>query len=342
MTESDTSDQNTVQRRIVREKKPNKMTLLARHWDALVSRARQAGWIQTEIKMTTLAQRVGLEWHSTYSHDLLSKYLALDGAGLTGLRDVGPVIINSVILIVERALKEVTVKGNRILEREIMSEVIDPRQTLAEWRVPLDLPCRFMNLPERIQSKCREEWEVRDLGDLLDFLDTEGFSFLARCRNLGSKSVAELEQFVIALKYKDPAAVSKVLPLADSGNGLSLGNALRGHLHRMIPSHRRVLELCLGECIGPRACADKVGLTPSFVGVVRMNFLGFVGDWLRWFDFHDEEEALAAVRPHDGSLESDLIAQALLLALAKRLNNPNQKLAGRRPRYREFRPSVFQ
>lgn len=333
MSESETSDQNTVHSRTVREKRPSKMTLLARQWDELISRAGQAGWDQTEIKMTTLAQRLGLKWHTTYSHDLLSKYLALDGAGLTKLRDVGPVIINTVILIVERALEEVTVKGNRILEQEIMGEVIDPRQTLEEWRVPLDLPCRFMNLPERIQHKCREEWKVRDLGDLLDFLDTAGFSFLAKCRNLGTKSVAELEQFVVALKHKNPAAASKVLPLADCGNGLSLGKALRGHLHRLIPTHRRILELSLGEGISQKACAANVGLTPEFVGMVRRDFLGYADDWLRWFDFHDEEEALAAVRPHDGSLESELIARAVLLALAKRLNNPNQKSAGR-PRYR--------
>ena len=336
MSESETSDQNTVHSRAIREKRPSKMTLLALQWDELINRAQQAGWVQTEIKMATLAQRLGLKWHTTYSHELLSKYLALNGASLIKLRDVGPIIINTVIMIVERALEEVTVKGNRILEQEIMGEVIDPRKTLEEWRVPLDLPCRFMNLPERIQSKCREEWKVRDLSDLMDFLDTAGFSFLARCRNLGTKSVAELEEFVIALKHKDLAAASKVLPLADCGNGLSLGKALRGHLHRLMPSHRRILELCLGECISQKACAEKVELTPAFVGMLRMNFLRYVGDWLRWFDFHDEEEALAAVRPHDGSLESELIARAVLLALAKRLNNPKQVHSGRRPRYREL------
>jgi hypothetical protein len=333
---SETSDPNTVNSRTGKAKRPGKMTLLARQWDELMGRAQQVGWSQSEIKMTTLAQRLGLKWHTTYSHDLLSKYLILDGAGLIRLRNVGPVIIRTSILIVERALEEVTVKGNRILSDEIMGKVIDPRQTLKEWRVPLDIPCRFMNLPDRIQNSWRDEWKVSDLGDLLDFLDNKGFGFLATCRNLGVKSVAEMEEFVVALMHRDSGTASKVLPLADSGIGLSLSNALRSHLRRMNPSHRQILEYCIADGITQRACAEKVELTPAFVGMVRTDFLRFVADWLRWFDFHDEEEALAAVRPHDGSAESELIAQAVLLALAKRLNTSNPKPVRRGLRYREM------
>lgn len=319
-------DSNT-EERPKKKKRLGRLVLLAQRWDEVAGRAHKAGWAQSQIKMTSLAKLVGVEWHSTYAHDVLSEYLAYDGTALTRARYIGPIIIKTLCAVLERTL-DMTTGGNQRLKREIMGEVTDPRQTLADWQVPLDLPCSFLILPERLQRVCREEWNVRDLGDLLEFVDAKGFGLILKWRNLGRKTVAELEQFVNALKDRDRLMASKVLPLDDSGKGLSLSKALKAQLNRLSPGNRKIIELCLGDGLSAAACGERMGLSSALAGIVRKAFVQSARDWLGWFGCHDVDDALTKLRPSDSSPESEWIAVAVHLALEKRGNNRHSAIFG--------------
>ena len=315
-----------------RKQRTGRMGQLARRWDVVADRARKAGWAQSQIKMSSLAKLVGWKWHSSWAQDdLLSENLACDGTALTRARFIGPNTINTLCVILERAL-EMTSGGNQRLAREIMGEATDPRQTLADWQVPLDLPCRFMLLPGRLQLICRTEWNVRDLGDLVEFVNAKGIGWILKCRNLGNKTVAELEQFVNALKDRDRLTASKVLPLDDSGKGLSLGKALKAQLNRMSPANRKMIELCLGDGLSAADCAQHVGVSSALVGMVRKAFVQSARDWLGWFGCQDVDDALTKLRPSDSSPESEWIAVAVYLALEKRGDHRHSAIFGRATR----------
>jgi hypothetical protein len=300
-----------------REKKPGTLVLLTRRWDEVAERARKAGWTESQTKISSLAELVGLKWHSTYRHDFLSEVLAYDGVALTKARYIGPSIIAKLCEIVERSL-EMTGDGNQVLKQKIEGGLSDPRKTLANWQVPLDLPCRLMMLSERLQRICRMEWNVRALGDLLELMDSKGLSWVSKCRNLGPDSVAELERFINSLKDGNRSMASMVLPLDDSGKGLSLSKALEAQLDRMSPSSRRILELSLGEGLSDAFCAQHVGVSSSYIGMVRKTFVQATRDWIGWFGCYDVEDAMAKLRPSGTSLENELVVMAVQLAFVKR------------------------
>jgi ribosomal protein S12 len=111
------------------------------------------------------------------------------------------------------------------------------------------------------------------LGQLLDEwrrLEFEGFK---KIRNLGTKSVRQIELLVHALKNRDPVAASLFLPLCPSGRGLSLSAALA--LLARLPNsaeramlHRRLINrMTLAES------AEEAGVTRERVRQIEEGFL---------------------------------------------------------------------
>lgn len=259
---------------------------LAVRWDALAAKARGLEW--GRVGLIELASRCGLAWYPGRGNEPLAWFLKRDGDQLVRLRGFGRKKIGLLFEIVSNALE---LRAGEFPAEEIAEEP-DPRTALLAWEVPEDFPCRLCLFPARVMSYCEKQGLV-GIGQLLDEWLRLGFDGFKDQRNLGTKSVRQVEAWVHALRCRDHQAASSFLPLVPSGSGLSLSQALTLVGRLPTPSERPMLQRRLVERMTLEESAEVAGVTRERVRQIEVGFLGEIRDRLDYFR-QDRNELLDA------------------------------------------------
>jgi transcriptional regulator with XRE-family HTH domain len=321
------------------------MDELSERWDRLVIRARRINWGDAELG--NLGKRCGIPWFQNRSHERISEYLQYDAKNLVLLHGFGRGKIARLSEIVTALLgpddPSVDSGNLSVCESEYVPDSIpppptgpDPREALRLWAVPESFPCRLVRFSKRLQNFL-ENQGVNTIGDLLATWEQQGRSGLIRQKNLGKKTVEEVAALFLALQSADHTEVSRFLPLATKGEGLSLTIAVAmvagdlTSLEAQLLHHRLVVGKTLEES------AEGTGLTRERVRQIEAGLiadlrerLGYFADsfkelvelWLR------DKEWFEVVRPADhaeiikGALEA--IFEELPQAVARRLNDESE------------------
>ena len=251
---------------------------LAMRWDKIIVRARQMDC--GNIGIGTLASLSGLEWYRARGDEPLANFLDFEGIDLMARRSLGFQKIDHLCEIVELALDSIL--GAETSNFTSAAIGFDPHETLVDWGIPSDYPCRLTRLPVRIINYCDKQG-LTGIGELLNVWETLGLEGFKAQQNLGSMSVRRIEVFVKSLRRKDHKTASSFLPLDPSGNGLSLGSALK--LIAAEPSllERSLLDRRLVQRMTLETSAEESGLTRERVRQVEMKFLTEVSEILEYF-----------------------------------------------------------
>lgn len=321
---------------------------LSDRWDRLVLRARRINWGDAELG--NLGKRCGIPWFENRSRERIADYLGYDAKSLVLLHGFGRGKIARLSEIVTALLgrQDSSVDSADIsdYESEYVPDSIpprptgpDPREALGQWAVPESFPCRLVRFSKRLQNFL-ENQGVNTIGDLLATWEQQGRSGLIRQKNLGKKTVEEVAAMVLALQSADHTEVSRFLPLATEGVGLSLTSAVAmvsGDLtsfEAQLLHHRLVVGKTLEES------AEGTGLTRERVRQIEARLitdlrerLGYFADshkrlvelWLRekdWFELVRPADHAAIIK---GAL--DAIFEELPQAVARRLNDESEREA---------------
>lgn len=324
------------------------MDELLERWDKLVIRARRINWGNAELG--NLGKRCGTPWFENRSRERIADYLGYDAKSLVLLHGFGRGKIARLCEIVTALLGpddpsvisgDISIDGSGHVPESISPPPTgpDPRVVLGQWAVPESFPCRLVRFSNRLQNFL-ENQGINTIGDLLATWEQLGRSGLIQQRNLGKKTVEEVGAWVFALQSADYAEVSRFLPLATEGEGLSLTSAVTMLAGDLTSLEAQLLHyrLVVGKTL--EESAEGTGLTRERVRQIEAGLiadlrerLGYFADnykelvefWLR------EKEWFELVRPTDhaaiikGALES--IFEELPQAVARRLNDESEREA---------------
>ncbi len=322
------------------------MDELSERWDRLVIRARQINWGNAELG--SLGKRCGTPWFENRSNERIADYLGYDGKSLVLLHGFGRGKIARLCEIVTALLGpddpsvdsgDILVDGSEYVPESILPPPTgpDPREALGQWAVPESFPCRLVRFSKRLQNFL-ENQGVNTIGDLLATWEQLGRAGLIRQKNLGKKTVEEVETLVSALQSADHTEVSRFLPLATEGEGLSLTSAVAMVAGDLTSFEVQLLHHRLGVGKTLEESAEGTGLTRERVRQIEAGLivdlrerLGYFADrykelvelWLRdkdWFEVVRPADHAAIIK---GALEA--ILDELPQAVARRLNDESER-----------------
>jgi len=324
------------------------MDELLERWDKLVIRARRIDWGDAELG--ELGKRCGTPWFANRSRERIADYLDYDAKSLALLYGFGRGKIARLSEIVSASLGpdnpsvdsgDISNDGSEYVPESIPppSTGPDPRVALGRWAVPESFPCRLVRFSKRLQNFL-ENQGINTVGDLLATWEQLGHSGLIRQKNLGKKTVAEVGALVLALQSADHTEVSRLLPLATEGEGLTLTSAVAMVAGDLTSFEVQLLHHRLVDGKTLEESAEGTGLTRERVrqieagliadlrerlGYFADSYKGLVELWLRdkdWFEVVRPTDHAAIIK---GALEA--IFEELPQAVARRLNDESEREA---------------
>lgn len=247
---------------------------VAHRWEKLMHAAEREGL--GRYRICDLAGRSGLTWFASRGEEPLANYLGKDGRAIFLIPGFGRKKIIRLCEILENL-------PNKVLEipNEELS-VSSPRQTLESWNIPHDFPCNLVALPIRLLHYCGKN-NIAGLFGLLEEWERLGFYGMKSVRNLGKKTVKELETLVMNLEHEDRQGAALFIPLCPSGNGVDFAASLEHLLAEPSPPELVMLEQRLVERLTLEECSDVRGLTRERTRQVEAKFLGQVQRRLDYF-----------------------------------------------------------
>jgi hypothetical protein len=261
-------------------------------WNIIVSKARNLDW--GDVGLRELARICDLNWYQVRGNESLAGFLVYDGNQLINLPSFGRKKIIKLCDIVSKAVEIWTNKSPMTTSLE----KIEPIATLREWGVPEDFPCRLCLLPVRVLRHC-EKHALKDVTHLIDEWQKHGFVGFMSMKNLGKKSVKELEIFVHALCDRDHATASLYLPLCPSGSGLSLPVALSSLAKLPKTAELQMLERRLIGRMTLEESAEEACVTRERVRQIEGGFLREIEERLDYFAYERNELLHAWVTGQD-------------------------------------------
>jgi len=319
---------------------------LSERWDQLVIRARRINWGDAELG--NLGKRCGTPWFENRSNERIADYVGYDAKNLVLLHGFGRGKIARLCEIVTALLgpdDSTVVSGDIYIHKlESVPDSIpppqigpDPREALVQWAVPESFPCRLVRFSKRLKNFL-ENQGVNSIDDLLAIWEQLGRSGLIRQKNLGKKTVEEVGVLVLALQSADHTEVSRFLPLATEGEGLSLSSSVAMVAGDLTSVEAQLLHhrLAVGKTL--EESAEGTGLTRERVRQIEARLivdlrerLGYFTDsykelvelWLRdkdWFEVVRPAEHAAIIK---GALEA--IFAELPQAVARQLNDESER-----------------
>lgn len=265
---------------------------LEERWDVIVCKARNLEW--DDVGLMDIARSFGMEWYLGRGNEPLARFLVYDGKQLMGLPGFGRKKIIKLCEIVSKALETRT--GESPLTVALAK--LDPMAALREWGVPENFPCRLCLLPVRVLRHC-EKHELINVTQLLDEWQKHGFEGFMSMKNLGKKSVKELEVFVLALDRRDRDTASLFLPLCPSGSGLSLLVALSSLAKLPKTAELQMLERRLIGRMTLEESAEEACVTRERVRQIEAGFLREIEERLDYFAYERNELLHAWVTGQD-------------------------------------------
>ena len=247
------------------------MAEIAQRWEGVSRKARGSALASSSVR--DLAKEAGFEWYVSRGDERLKEFLDYDGEGIFRLHSFGETKINRLCDILEFLLEN---------ETEIVVEAeadLPPRmralETVERWNVSVNFPCSLIALPSRLRRYC-EENQIATLGALLEEWERLGHCGFKAKRNLGRKSVDEMETFVDSLVSGDLKLASRFLPLEPDGAGADFAASLTHVLLEQSPSKLEMLKRRLQDRMTLEESAETFGLTRERVRQVEAKFLAEV------------------------------------------------------------------
>lgn len=286
---------------------------VAERWRILSKKAKGSSLASSKVR--DLAQRAGFEWYVARGDERLVDFLDYDGESIFRLYGLGKTKVTRLCDILE-ALLEIDSEIESEAELPPMTLVLE---TLERWDVPLDFPCCLVALPIRVSHYC-EENEITTLGALLGEWGRLGRAGFKATKNLGRKSVDELEAFISSLVSGDFESASRFLPMKPDGPGADFAASLTHVLLEQSPAEIEMLRLRLQAGMTLEESAESQALTRERVRQVEAKFLGQVLRRLEYFRRLNEELLKAFVESEDwfalvrwkGDPDVGLLAKAAL------------------------------
>ena len=259
---------------------------IAQRWEILSEKAK--GTSLASSKVRDLAKHAGFEWYFARGDECLVDFLNLDGEGIFRLYSFGKTKITRLCDILE------TLQENGVgIEPEIEPEPDLPPMTKAletveRWNIPLSFPCSLLALPIRVTNYC-EENQIATLGALLCEWDLLGYSGFKAKKNLGRKSVDELEVFMNSLISGDLKQASLFLPMDSNSSGADFAASLAHVILEQTPAEMEMLKLRLQDRLTLEESAETNELTRERVRQVEAKFLTQISLRLDYFRGLNEE-----------------------------------------------------
>lgn len=289
------------------------MAKIAQRWELLSGKAK--GTALASSKVRDLAKQAGFEWYESRGDERLEEFLDYDGEGIFRLYSFGKTKITRLCDILETLLEndlEIEVE----LDFPPMTKALE---TVERWNVPINFPCSLIALPIRVRHYC-EEKQIATLNALLGQWERLGHSGFKAKKNLGRKSVDELETFIGSLISGDFKSASRFLPLEPDGSGADFAVSLSHVLFEQSPAELEMLKLRLQDRMTLEESSETYGLTRERARQVEAKFLAQVSSRLEYFrSLHEDllkswvemEDWFALVR-WNGDPDLGLLAKAAL------------------------------
>jgi hypothetical protein len=294
----------------------SKLAQISQRWEMLSKKAKRTALATSRVR--DLANQAGFEWYVSRGDERLEEFLVYDGEGIFQLCSFG----NKKITILCDILETLLENELEVEEVEVESEL--PAMTKAlvtveRWKVPADFPCALIALPIRVRHYC-EENQIATLDSLLGEWERLGHSGFKAKKNLGRKSVDELETFIDSLVSGDSKLASRFLPLEPDGYGADFAASLTHVLLEQSPKVLEMLKLRLQDGMTLEESAETYKLTRERVRQVEAKFLAQVSLRLdHFYSLHrnllrswvELEDWFALVR-WNGEPDHGLLAKAAL------------------------------
>jgi hypothetical protein len=245
-----------------------KTAKIAQRWGILCRKAKETALASSRV--CDLAKQAGLEWYVSRGDERLTEFLDYDGDGIFRLYGFGEAKITRLCGILETLLDN----GPEIVEPELppMTKALE---TLERWNVPVNFPSSLIALPIRVRHYC-EGNQIATLDALLGEWKHLGYSGFKARRNLGRKSVDELEAFIGSLVSGNFRLAAHFLPLEPDGSGPDFAASLTHVLLEQSPAELEMLKLRIQDGMTLEESAEFYGLTRERVRQVEAKFLAQV------------------------------------------------------------------
>ncbi len=293
-----------------------KLTKIAQRWEVLSGKAKVTALATAKVR--DLAKQAGFEWYVSRGDERLEEFLVYDGEGIFRLHSFGKIKITRLCEILETLLEnypEIEVEPD-------IPPILPMRkalETVERWNIPVHFPCSLIALPIRVRNYC-EENQITTLDALLGEWERLGHSGFIAKKNLGRKSVDELELFIGSLVSGDFKLASRFLPLEPDGSGVDFAASLTHVLLEQSAAELEMLKLRLQDGMTLEESSEAYDITRERVRQVEAKFLAQVSLRLDHFrSLHEDllrswvelEDWFALVR-WNGDPDHGLLAKAAL------------------------------
>jgi hypothetical protein len=239
---------------------------LAQRWKKLNRKLKDSTLATSRVR--DIARRAGFEWYVSRGDELLMDFLDNDGRRIFRLIGFGKAKITRLCEILETLPED----DSETEEEAQISPMTLVYETLERWNMPKDFPCALIALPIRVRHYC-EENQIATLDALLGEWERLGHSGFKAKKNLGRKSVDELEIFIDSLVTGDSKLASRFLPLEPDGFGADFAASLTHVLLEQSPAVLEILKLRLQYGMTLEESAANYKLTRERVRQVEVKFL---------------------------------------------------------------------
>lgn len=231
----------------------------------------QADWpnrsqeIRDNVDLASLAKMVAFDFPDNFSRVLACDIVALEYSALvTFLKASGG-----------------EVRLLRMFESVLLRK--SPADILNRWRVPLDYPVSITWFSARVIIFC-EKRNITTIGKLISYCLEYGDRGLLSQRNLGRRSVGEINAFLTAIKKCDTEATRLWIPLARECSGLSLSSAVSRQVASLNPKNRRMMHrrFVIGMTLEESAESEKLTRERTRQ-IERDSLIGPLKQLMDWF-----------------------------------------------------------
>ena len=272
---------------------------LAARWDGLRNSVSGGRHEFDSTDVAILAKRAEIPWYVSRGHEPLAKFLAFSGEELIRQPAWGRTKTERLCSILEHTLSSDTpVESTDATESVNSLAELDPFSALERWGVPETLSLDLVLLPIRALNFF-EENGINDLGEFLrkwKSMNREGFLAL---RNIGKKTVSELERFYLALASNNWTEAGAWLPIHPGIVGLSFQRALLATIAKLNPIKRQMLELRLVKKFTLEESSAQFHVTRERARQVEAKFVEAIENVLKWFPQQRDEMILLWVEEGD-------------------------------------------
>jgi len=279
----------------------------ARAWDH--ARGLALATSLADLTLRELAEKIGNTWRYVHADQGMRKILPLSWDELRSLHGLGRLKRALLLEYVTEAANGLTGTvlqgGGEAQVRAAMN--LDIPTALAGLGVAHATPLELMTLSARARNFLQREG-LRNLGEILDFLEDTNLPSLQGREGVGNKTARELLGILFAVTSGRADLVRQYLPLRMSGCGLCFSAAAATILRAETPEDREALAHRLEHGDTLKEAAEHSGRTRARVGQIVGHFLEAINTVLTHFpeEKHAFWEAWQRCEPLEDLLGGEL------------------------------------